>query len=165
MPLRQLRREDSDSDHQSDDHSDHTSEEHALNAEDETSSDHTSESDDNRENRERETTQMNIPTNTSTLSKLLEISRKGRTLGSAGVWDHIQADDRLMEQTQKIATLQKRADQHARKQNRLSDWDQLLDGGRKKKVKAKKEDQIEQEESNEKFNPFQRFAEEKFVKK
>lgn len=93
--------------------------------------------------------------NKDVVTDILALSRRGRTIGSEGLWgDDIVSDDqkRIIET---IATQQKRSEQEARRAGGLSLWDRELDKGRTKKIKADKDDTRPSDGSN----PFQRQAE------
>lgn len=70
---------------------------------------------------------------TASLDNILELSRRGRTLGDEGVWDDVISAD-VKAQVERIANKQRREDQAFRREHRLSAWDMNLDAGHVKKV-------------------------------
>jgi hypothetical protein len=90
---------------------------------------------------------------------LLQISRRGRTIGDEGLWENIsEIKKRKIEE---MATKQRREDQEFKKSLRVSAWDMSLDTGKVKKLKIKKDIDPNQEKSN----PFQIVADEKLLEK
>lgn len=87
-------------------------------------------------------------------AQLLNQSRRSKTIGTEGVWD--DDDIEIKQRLASIATHQKRSDQLIRKRNSLSEWDQMLDAGKKKKLKTTKI------ELNPSINFFQQFTDQNF---
>jgi hypothetical protein len=85
---------------------------------------------------------------------LLEQSRRSRIIGSEGMWEGTNVD--VASKISKLATIQKRTEQGIRKRNAPSEWDQLLDTGKQKKLKSSKP------VSDENTNFFQALANRKF---
>lgn len=93
------------------------------------------------------------------VAALLALSRRGRMLGGEGLWDHQQQNPEVVEMVNAIAVAQRRSDQVDRRQRRVSEWDDLLDQGRTKKVKGPTE------VVPQKGNPFQAAAEQQRQRK
>lgn len=91
---------------------------------------------------------------TATMDDILELSRRSRTLGSEGVWDIVS--DKAKQKVDEISKQQRREDQQNRRQYRLSEWDQSLDAGHVRKVKAPKMPLQDNTGDN---NPFQQVTE------
>eukprot|EP00981_Chlorochromonas_danica_P006660 scaffold1447_cov165-Ochromonas_danica.AAC.6 len=90
------------------------------------------------------------------VAHLLAMSRRGRLLGGEGMWEHLQTAPELQQQVEQIGLHQRRQEQKEKRSRAVSDWDSLLDQGRQKKVKVKKE---EDPQAHLKGNPFQRAGE------
>ncbi len=85
-----------------------------------------------------------------TFRELLNQSRRGREIGGEGLWEGISTlkDDLELK---KLITAQRREEQRVLHSKRLSEWNQLLDQGKLKKVKLKKDDNLDLSQPN----PFQ----------
>lgn len=93
------------------------------------------------------------------VAALLEQSRRGRNVGGEGIWETVSSEDQG--KIHQIAVQQRRKDQDVRKQQRVSDWDMLLDQGKTKKVKTHFDDPKEPSAPQDKYSPFQRVSDDR----
>lgn len=69
---------------------------------------------------------------------ILDLSRRGRELGGEGLWEQAGLEANV-DSVRALVTQQRREEQKQQHGKRLSEWDQLLDQGRIKKLKPKPE--------------------------
>ena len=139
-----------------------------------------SDSDDLESSRSQNDKKMDTPTlpspSPTTRADLIALSMRGRDVGREGVWDDEQTTDStstspriVSEETlQMISKTEKqlrRREQKEQQKKRLSDWDQLLDSGRQKKIKTGRPNSLDtylkQESGVNQFQEYQNFVQDK----
>jgi hypothetical protein len=77
---------------------------------------------------------------TGVFKNILDLSRRGRELGGEGLWEQAGLEsDAQAEEVKALVTQQRREEQKQQRGKRTSEWDQMLDQGRTKKLKPKPE--------------------------
>ena len=100
---------------------------------------------------EHEITVFAAPSSNKDISRdVLAQSRRGRELGGEGLWNEELGE---AEKVKQIVTKHRREDQKQQAAKRTTEWDQLLDQGKLKKLKA---DKFDEEDIFERENQFQK---------
>jgi hypothetical protein len=112
------------------------------------------------------------PSPTTTRADLIALSMRGRDVGREGVWDDGDDEDEEKKKTssrivseetlQMISKTEKqlrRREQKEQQKKKLSEWDQLLDSGRQKKIKTGRPNSLETylQQDNGGVNQFQEY--------